>query len=141
MKLTNDLIRDTLLCIELKCESYTDNSGKFNYNPRMHWKYIYEDEYLGSKYLIDDIKYCIIKLGEAGIITTVIPGRKDVISYLDIDSITWEGHLFLDSIRDEDVWNKIKTKLGNAAKVPISIISKVATEVGVFYLKEKLGLL
>ncbi len=49
--------------------------------------------------------------------------------------------MFLDSIRDDDIWNKIKSKIGNTAKVPISIISKIATEIGTIYLKEKLGLL
>lgn len=140
MKITNDLIRDTLLCIESKLESYTDNSGKFNYIPQMHWKYIYEDEYLNSKYDIDDIKYCILKFGDAGLINIRIPGRKDKISYLDIDGITWEGHIFLDSIRDDDIWNAVKTKIGNAAKVSISVISKVATDLGIAYLKDKLGL-
>lgn len=60
MKLTNDLIRDTLLCIETKLESFTDDSGRFNYKSKVHWKNIYEDDFLNSKYLIDDIKYCII---------------------------------------------------------------------------------
>lgn len=140
MKLTNDLIRDTLLCIEMKLESFTDDSGRFNYKSQVHWKNIYEDDFLNSKYLIDDIKYCIIQLGEANLISTVIYGRKDKISFLDIDSITWNGHMFLDSIRDESLWSEIKSKIGNTAKVSISVISKVVTELGVLYLKNKLGL-
>lgn len=140
MKLTNDLIRDTLLCIETKLESFTDDSGRFNYKSKVHWKNIYEDDFLNSKYLIDDIKYCIIQLGEANLISTVIYGRKDKISFLDIDNITWDGHMFLESIRDEDLWSEIKSKIGNTAKVSISILSKVVTELGITYLKNKLGL-
>lgn len=140
MQLTNDLIRDTMICIESKLESFTDDSGRFNNCPRLFWKNIYEDDRLTSKYLIDDIKYCIIKLAEANLISISIIGRKDKISMLDIDSITWEGHMFLDSIRDEGLWSEIKSKIGNTAKVSISIISKVATEIGITYLKNKLGL-
>lgn len=73
-------------------------------------------------------------------ISTVIYGRKDKISFLDIDNITWDGHMFLESIRDEDLWSEIKSKIGNTAKVSISILSKVVTELGVTYLKNKLGL-
>lgn len=90
--------------------------------------------------MIDDIKYCIIQLGEANLISTVIYWRKDKISFLDIDNITWDGHMFLESIRDEDLWSEIKSKIGNTAKVSISILSKVVTELGVTYLKNKLGL-
>ena len=130
-----------MICIESKLESFTDDSGRFNKCHRLFWKNIYEDSYLTSKYLIDDIKYCIIKLSEADLITVTIPGRKDKISMLDIDSITWEGHMFLDSIRDDGLWSEIKSKIGNTAKVSISIISKVATELGVTFLKNKLGLI
>lgn len=140
MKLTNDLIRDTLLCIERKLESFTDDTNRFNYKSQIHWKNIYEDDFLNSKYLIDDIKYCIIQLGDANLIEIVIYGRKDKISFLDIDSITWDGHMFLDSIRDESLWSEIKSKIGNTAKVSISVISKVVAELGVTYLKDKLGL-
>lgn len=141
MQLTNDLIRDTMICIESKLESFTDEFGRFNNCPRLFWKNIYEDSYLTSKYLIDDIKYCIIKLSEADLITVTITGRKDKISMLDIDSVTWDGHMFLDSIRDDGLWSEIKSKIGNTAKVSISIISKVATELGVTFLKNKLGLI
>lgn len=130
-----------MICIESKLESFTDDSGRFNNCPRLFWKNIYEDSYLTSKYLIDDIKYCIIKLSEADLITVTIPGRKDKISMLDIDSITWDGHMFLDSIRDDGLWSEIKSKIGNTAKVSISTISKVATELGVTFLKNELGLI
>lgn len=140
MNLTNDLIRDTLLCIETKIDNFTDDSGRFNCSPQLSWKKIYEDEYLDSIYLIDGIKYCILKLREAGYINTTIYGRKDKISMLDIDCITYEGHMFLNSIKDVAIWNKIKERLGNAGKVSISIISKVATELGTSYLKNKLGI-
>lgn len=140
MKLTNDLIRDTLLCIETKLESFTDDANRFNFKSKIHWKNIYEDDFLNSKYLIDDIKYCIIQLGEANLIEIVIYGRKDKISFLDIDNITWDGHMFLNSIRDESLWSEIKSKIGNTAKVSISVISKVVAELGATYLKNKLGL-
>lgn len=135
MKLTNDLIRDTLLCIEEKCESYTDASNRFNYKSRIHWKYIYEDEKLNCLYDIDDIKYCILKLKEANFVDAFLPGRPDKISSVNINGLTYEGHMFLNSIKDDDLWNSIKSKIGDVAKVPISVVSKVVVEVGSLYLK------
>lgn len=140
MELSNDLIRDTLICMESKLTYFTDNSGRFNNSSLLSWKNIYEDELLDSKYHIDDIKYCIIKLSEANLISVFIPGRKDKISVLYINSITYDGHMFLNSIKDEGLWSEIKSRLGNSAKVSISIISKVITEVGSSYLKSIFGL-
>ena len=138
--LDNDIIRDTLLCIEKVCEPFTDDSNIFVAKAKVHWKSIYEDDYLCSKYLIDDIKYCIIKLKEAGMIDAVIYGRTDKISFMDIDDITWLGHEFLNNIRDDGVWNQIKNKAGTLAKVSLSVVADIAKEIAASALKSKLGI-
>lgn len=138
--LDNDIIRDTLLCIEKACEPHTDDNGRFIAKAKLHWEAIYEDEYLCSKYLIDDIKYCIIKLKEATMIEATICGRPDKISFLDIDDITWSGHEFLNSIRDDAVWNQIKSKAGTLAKTSIAVVAEIAKEIVTLALKSKLGI-
>lgn len=138
--LDNDIIRDTLLCIEKVCEPFTDDGNRFVAKAKVHWKSVYEDGYLCSKYLIDDIKYCIIKLKEAGMIDAVIYGRTDKISFIDIDDITWSGHEFLNNIRDDGVWNQIKSKAGTLAKVSPSVVADIAKEIAASALKSKLGI-
>jgi hypothetical protein len=44
-----------------------------------------------------------------------------------IEGITWEGHEFLDAIRDNTVWTRTKEKLGPAiANTALSIIKELA---------------
>lgn len=140
MTLDNDIIRDVLLCIERKCECYTNEANRFVYQLQMHWKIVYEDEYLCSLYLMDDIKYCIVKLYEAGLINGNIPGPKSKIIYLDIDGISWEGHEFLKNIRDDNVWKNVKSKIGNLTKISLSVLSEIAVGCATEYYKKQTGL-
>lgn len=136
----NDIIRDTLLCIEKVCEPHTDRKGNFVAKAKLHWKSIYEDESLCRKYLMEDIQYCILKLGEGGMIDFIIPGRTDNISVLFINGITWSGHEFLNNIRDDGLWNQIKNKAGTLAKVSLSVVADIAKEIAASALKSKLGI-
>lgn len=47
-----------------------------------------------------------------------------------IASLTWDGHEFLDSIRDDTIWNKtkdgIKSKGLEIASVPVEVIKEYA---------------
>jgi repressor of nif and glnA expression len=54
----------------------------------------------------DDVRYHIQILVDAGLINqVVIPSNGQTRS----NQLTWEGHEFLDSIRDESQWEKIKS--------------------------------
>ncbi|WP_423738704.1 DUF2513 domain-containing protein [Clostridium niameyense] len=50
--------------------------------------------------------------------------------------ITWDGHEFLDNIRDNDIWNKTKNTISKINGVSIPIISDIAKSI----LLKKLGL-
>ena len=140
MTLDNDIIRDVLLCVERECECYTDESNRFVYQAQMHWKIIYEDKYLCSKYLIDELKYCVIKLLEAGLIVGRIPGPKNIILYLYIDGLSWEGHKLLNDIKDDNIWDKIKSKIGSVAKISLPALSELAVACATEYYKSQMGL-
>ena len=44
-----------------------------------------------------------------------------------VRALTWEGHDFLDAIRDDTIWNKTKTKvLGTAGTVSMEVLKAVA---------------
>lgn len=139
MTLTNDIIRDTLLCIEKLHINSTEADGRFH-RKEISWNIVFENNDLNALYDIDDIKYCILMLGDAGLIKITPMGRKDKPSMVDIDGLTWEGHQLLNSIRDDDIWAATKAKLGNFSKMSISVIAKLATEICLEYGKIKLGL-
>lgn len=51
------------------------------------------------------------------------------IAYYPI-AITWDGHEFLDAVRDNGVWSKVKKKVGPAiASMPIKVITTVASAI------------
>lgn len=51
--------------------------------------------------------------------------------------LTWQGHEFLDSIRDENVWNKIQTQ---AVDKGATLSFEVIKELGVGFIKAAVGL-
>lgn len=77
----------------------------------------------------DDVTYACAKLIEAGYLsgnTTVdLYGHMTVI----INSITWNGHQFLDNVRSNTVWNKTKDVAVKLGSVSITFLSNIATQV------------
>ena len=138
--LSNDIIRDVLICIDKNCEGYTDDSGRFVAKAKLNWKKVYEDELLCEKYDIDDIKYCLLKCKEADIIDATIAGRSDRISSLYINGLSWKGHEFLKNIVDDNIWNKVKRDAGHLSRLSFDVIMKVASDLALATIKTKLGL-
>lgn len=55
--------------------------------------------------------------------------------------LTWNGHEFIDSIRNDNVWQKIKEKLGSdVSTLPLTVVSQVAIEAAKAWALTKLGL-
>lgn len=78
----------------------------------------------------NDILYTGRKLHEAGYISASI--RNDVFgsdSSILVSEITWEGHKFLDTIRDNQVWSQTKKILSKVSSSSISFVSNVASQV------------
>ena len=65
-----------------------------------------------------------ILLTEAGFVHAMILANLETTL---IESLTWEGHEFLDSIRDEATWDKIKT-VAKEKSIAISFASIKAIE-------------
>lgn len=127
MKLNHNCVRDLLLFIE-------DN---LTYST-----YIYVNEIQLEGYTQEEIIYSADKLLDAGYITAT---RKVFISsdgtpQIEIKSITWDGHQFLDNIRDNKVWEQTKGILSKFSSVSIGIISNVAAQVISNIVKSQMGL-
>ncbi|PFE42468.1 hypothetical protein CN317_23895 [Bacillus cereus] len=123
MKLNHDCVRDLLLTVE-----------ESDRNELLSLHFLLDKNKLQS-YSEDDIFYTIQRLIEAGYINadtqTYFEGQDAIIS-----SITWNGHQFLDNIRDKSIWEKTKEKASVVGGVSLPILSELAKS----YLAEKLGL-
>lgn len=77
-----------------------------------------------KKYSHDDIYYTCQKLHEAGYL--------NVDFFIDgsccIESMTYNGHQFLDSIRDDGIWKEVKSKISKLASVSLPIIHQAASQ-------------
>jgi len=117
MRLNHDCIRDFLLEIE-------DSLG------------VNEHLFLGEilkmkcveKYGKDDVFYTILKLKEANFINCSIQHTSNEIYMIIVSSITYEGHLFLDNVRDHKVWKKTKEITSKVSSASLSTVSTIASE-------------
>ena len=108
MTLKHDCIRDVLLYLE-------ENLGLYNLISSNNIKI--------NDYSADDITYTIMKLREAGFIDA---SGQDLVGIILIKSITYNGHQFLDNIRDDNVWDETKSIISKLSSVSLPIIQQVA---------------
>lgn len=110
MKLNFDTVRTVLLEIEEKTN--LDNSllyEKANTDP--------------------DVFYTLLKLNEAQFINSIETKTWVGILQIEVKSLTYEGHKFLDTIRDPKVLRQAKEKVKSFSSVSIEIFSKVASQI------------
>lgn len=126
MKLNHECVRDLLLFIEDALEYGT---------------YANAERIVLKDYSKNVIVYTADKLLEAG----YIGGSRheysghDNLPSIGISSITWEGHKFLDSIRDDSVWKNTKNILSGFSSVSLGIVSNVASQVISHIIKQQTG--
>lgn len=121
MKLNNECIRDLLFYLEE--------------NLKYHQRLYVHDIKLKS-YSPDELLYTVERLKEANFLNCFGGIYSKYNLPLSIDSITYQGHQFLDSIRDEHVWNSAKSKIKTVTSVTLPILQELCST----YLKQKLGL-
>ena len=83
-----------------------------------------------------DLKYCISKMTEGGLLETENFNKDQSLAQQKpfIFSITWNGHQFLENVRDEKRWKttgKILSAVRNYSLEAISAVSKGVTEVAI----------
>ena len=116
MKLNVDCIRAVLLEIE-----------KIPYGQNLRPKTLYSSV---ETFAEEDINYSIIKLKEAGFIDAVIVESDDgfIFRFL-VNDITWDGHQFLNNVREASVWEKAKEKCRKIGSLSIPILSDAASAI------------
>ena len=115
MKLNHDCVRACMLYLET-------NLGL---KSRINLVSVHLDGYSD-----DDVLYSFIKLSEAGFINGKPQPAGNNPAYVFITtSITYEGHKFIDSVRDDTVWFATKKISSKVASVSIDILTTIATNV------------
>ena len=86
-----------------------------------------------NKYEPEDIWYSIYNLTTCGFIEGININHMDrnSLDNLDITNITYRGHKFIESIKDENVWNKTKNIIGKVGNHTLDFIESVAHDVAV----------
>lgn len=116
MKLNFDCIREVLLTLE-EITGFNETGEYFTFQSEEISEKI-------EKYSKDDVYYSLLKLNEAGYIKCKERFVKErTAPYLTVWDITYNGHTYLNSVRNEKIWAKIKTE---SAALTFSLITKIA---------------
>lgn len=127
MKLNLDCMRDILLVIE-QC----------GYQETPSFQQIVDSL---PSYSRDDISYSCEKLYEAEFIDAVCKNyMRGQCPIIKIKSITYSGHQFLDDIRNDNNWGKVKEIASSVGSTSINAISQIATSVISAAIHSNLGL-
>lgn len=116
-----DLVRDLLL--------------RFEQDPQLdghHWVHFDPDALGMPERSAEVIGYHMDLLIEAGYLV----GKTGFEDIPIISKMTWQGHEFLDNIRDPGIWNKTKERVAGLGTVALSVVAALAQA----EVKKRLGL-
>ena len=118
MKRDLDLIRLILLAIEADALYRTGRHGHFRLSiPGYH---------------DDNVQYHLALLHEAGFLVAQVMNYDYFVTRL-----TWDGHEFLDTIRNDSIWNRAK---GKALETTGGLGLSVLRDLAVLYARQAAGL-
>lgn len=119
MKLNYSCLREIMIAIEENI--ILDDDLVFN-------NLIIQDMHeLIPKYSLGEIAYASVKAVEANLIDANISEYDAGIHNIIYLGLTYEGHQFLDNVRDNKIWSKTKAILSKIGGASLKIISSVAT--------------
>lgn len=134
MKLNHDLIRNLLF--------YLEDNTSYDVTLKAH-EVAKEFTTLHSEYDKSTILYHLNQLYLAGYITEFTKHNTSEYMnywYTSVGDLTPKGHEYLQNIRNESIWNKIKTSGIELNKISLDTLFELAKELGLSYAKKKLGL-
>lgn len=131
MNLNIDCIRDVLIYCADKIDVEKEANGG--------WKIKYENLHslyqsdLKNKYEEKEIMYAVSKLYECGfiIIQNRIPSKSVYIEACSIMDVTFQGHQFLNSIKEPTAWEKTKYIASKVGNYTLRFIEDTAQKVAV----------
>ncbi len=82
-----------------------------------------------SEFSKEEIIYTASKLFEANFINLSTYYSDNMLSIMYIEDITYEGHEFLETIRDTHIWKDTKEKANTVGSFALPIIQNIATQI------------
>lgn len=137
MKLNQNCVRDIMLYIEDEAKPGLYLSLNDFYNPVDKRNTKYQQNL--AKYDKETIEYTLMKLSETKYLKDHPSIVENKLVGYNVDSISWEGHKFLDTIRDPKIWSATKKILSHLESVSISFTSQVASKVLEDYISKNTG--
>lgn len=117
MKLNSECIRDILLALEQKpfAKRYT----------------VQELEKYLPDYSVEELYYTCLKLDEGGYISlsTIGYNKQGFLRINTIDDLTFQGHEFLEKIREQSIWDKTMSIAKSTGSFSLKILGDIAAEV------------
>lgn len=118
MKLNQDCVRDCLIFVE--------DNAKFGTFLSLA---DFIDSYHLKKYDADTIKYTLMKLSETDFLHSTPTINSNQLLMFSTGMLTWNGHKFLDTIRDPKVWSKTKKITQHLESISITLLSEIGSKV------------
>ena len=85
------------------------------------------EEALGGEYTREQIGYHVHLMGQAGLIVTYdVATLANASPSAHMNSITWAGHDYLESVRDEKVWKETKSLAKQAGSTAFDLVKQIA---------------
>ena len=125
MRLNHDYVRDILLYIEEKLE-YEDPSNPA-YHEEMFFGTLLTDSYF-EKYDKQELNYALELLVKERFIDCEKEPYfvRGSLMNANIIGLTWNGHAFLDNIRNDTAWNAVKEKTKKVGSASIMAMAGAA---------------
>lgn len=130
MKLNYDCLRKILLTIE--------SDVKWNENLTLCYIDLYEMKEALKDFSKADIAYASKMAIEADLIEANIIDCDNGIIDISYYGLTYEGHQFLDTVREKNVWEKTKQTISSFGGASLSIIKGIAAEYLTTFIKSHL---
>ncbi len=127
MRLNPDCIRDTLLCLETML---TVNCYEGNFKGTTLYLLTQEMQNKYPSYTEEDIWYSIYNLKEINYIEGVFKSYgNNKMGICNIENITWHGHMFLNTIRPDTIWEATKKKAKQIGGMSIHSLSMISSTI------------
>jgi len=120
MKRDMDLVREILLAIEDGTTAFGDGTGEAH-----------------LPFPEQDVMEHLRLMEQAGLIEVM---SKPISGPIHLRGLTWEGHDFLDTVRDPEVWKRTKSGASKLGGLAFGAIKDMATAYAKHVAKERLGL-
>ena len=122
MRLEPDCVRDILLFIEDMDTYVLDGDGDIALQGAF-WEEISEKL---AQYPETQIYYTLSKLEEGSLINMTSQWGGGALTSCHVSSLTFEGHEFLENIRDSKRWNIVKNGLSAVRNYSLSVIAAIS---------------